>query len=135
MAKTIMIVDDSATMLMLLEQVLSQAGLGTVAASSAEEALSALEGGVKPDMVITDLNMGGMSGIQLVREIRKIPGHQFMPIVLLSTESEQTKRNDAKSAGATGWMVKPFQPQSLLRVVKQFIPSAFETQERDFAGF
>lgn len=139
MAKTVMIVDNSATMLMLLEQVLSQAGLETIAARSAEEALSTLESGVKPDMVITDLNMGGANGIQLVRDIRKISGYQFMPVVLLSTESQQIKRNEAKSAGASGWMVKPFQPHSLLQVVKQLMPGAFDASEaldwKDYAIF
>ena len=139
MAKTILIVDNSVTILMLLEQVLSQAGLETITAGSGEEAVSVLERGVKPDMVITDLNLGGINGIQLVRDIRKIPGHQFMPIVLLSTESQQTKRNEAKSAGATGWMVKPFQPQALLQVVKQLVPGAFDAEEaldcQDYAAF
>ena len=136
MAKSIMIVDNSVTMLMLLQQVLSQAGLETVTAGSAEEALSALKSGVKPDMVITDLNMGGANGIQLVRDIRKLPGYQFMPVVLLSTKSQQTKRDEAKSAGATGWMVKPFQPQSLLQVVKQLVPGAFDAQiTRDWKDY
>ena len=124
MAKTIMIVDDSQTMLMSMEGMLSKAGLGVSKANNAEEALVILKGGSKPDMIITDLNMAAMNGIQLIREIRRLPGYQFMPIVMLTTESQQEKRNEAKSAGATGWMVKPVQPQSMLQIVRQLVPGA-----------
>ena len=124
MAKTIMIVDDSQTMLMSMEGMLSKAGLGVSKANNAEEALLILKGGRKPDMIITDLNMAAMNGIQLIREVRRLPGYQFMPIVMLTTESQQEKRNEAKSAGATGWMVKPVQPQSMLQIVKQLVPGA-----------
>ena len=124
MAKTIMIVDNSQTMLMSMEGMLSKAGLGVSKANNAEEALVILKGGSKPDMIITDLNMAAMNGIQLIREVRRLPGYQFMPIVMLTTESQQEKRNEAKSAGATGWMVKPVQPQSMLQIVKQLVPGA-----------
>jgi two-component system chemotaxis response regulator CheY len=124
MAKTIMIVDDSQTMLMSMEGMLSKAGLSVSKANNAEEALVILKGGSKPDMIITDLNMAAMNGIQLIREVRRLPGYQFMPIVMLTTESQQEKRNEAKSAGATGWMVKPVQPQSMLQIVKQLVPGA-----------
>jgi two-component system chemotaxis response regulator CheY len=124
MAKTIMIVDDSQTMLMSMEGMLSKAGLSVSKANNAEEALVILKGGSKPDMIITDLNMAAMNGIQLIREVRRLPGYQFMPIVMLTTESQQEKRNEAKSAGATGWMVKPVQPQSMLQIVRQLVPGA-----------
>ncbi len=124
MAKTIMIVDDSPTMLMSMEGMLSKAGLGVSKANNAEEALVILKGGGKPDMIITDLNMAAMNGIQLIREVRRLPGYAFMPIVMLTTESQQQKREEAKSAGATGWMVKPVQPQAMLQVVKQLVPGA-----------
>ncbi len=124
MAKTIMIVDDSQTMLMSMEGMLSKVGLGVSKANNAEEALVILKGGSKPDMVITDLNMAAMNGIELIREIRRIPGYQFMPIVMLTTEFQQQKRDEAKSAGATGWMVKPVQPQAMLQVVRQLVPGA-----------
>ena len=124
MAKTIMIVDDSPTMLMSMEGMLSKAGLGVSKANNAEEALVMLKGGGKPDMIITDLNMAAMNGIQLIREVRRLPGYAFMPIVMLTTESQQQKREEAKSAGATGWMVKPVQPQAMLQIVKQLVPGA-----------
>jgi two-component system, chemotaxis family, chemotaxis protein CheY len=124
MAKTIMIVDDSPTMLMSMEGMLSKAGLGVSKANNAEEALVILKSGGKPDMIITDLNMAEMNGIQLIREVRRLPGFAFMPIVMLTTESQQQKRDEAKSVGATGWMVKPVQPQAMLQIVKQLVPGA-----------
>ena len=124
MAKTIMIVDDLPTMLMSMEGMLSKAGLGVSKANNAEEALVMLKGGGKPDMIITDLNMAAMNGIQFIREVRRLPGYAFMPIVMLTTESQQQKREEAKSAGATGWMVKPVQPQAMLQIVKQLVPGA-----------
>jgi two-component system, chemotaxis family, chemotaxis protein CheY len=124
MAKTIMIVDDSPTMLMSMEGMLSKAGLGVSKANSAEDALGILKSGGKPDLIITDLNMAAMNGIELIREVRRLPGFAFMPIVMLTTESQQQKRDEAKSAGATGWMVKPVQPQAMLQVVKQLVPGA-----------
>ena len=124
MAKTIMIVDDLPTMLMSMEGMLSKAGLGVSKANNAEEALVILRGGSRPDMIITDLNMAAMNGIQLIREVRRLPGFAFMPIVMLTTESQQQKREEAKSAGATGWMVKPVQPQAMLQIVKQLVPGA-----------
>jgi two-component system, chemotaxis family, chemotaxis protein CheY len=138
MSKTVMIVDDSATVLMLLKEILSNAGLETAAAGSAEEALAAIKNGVKPDLIITDLNMGALNGIQLVREVRRIPCYRFTPIVLLSTERQQAKRLEAKSAGATGWIVKPFKTEALLQAVKQLLPAAFTEDDlfsQDFSGF
>lgn len=122
MSTTIMIVDDSPTMLMSLEGVLSKAGFAVAQAKSGEEALAQLRAGPKPAMVITDLNMGAMNGIELIRSVRKLPGHQFMPMVMLSTESQQDKRIEAKSAGATGWIVKPVEPAMLLQVIRQLVP-------------
>ena len=75
-------------------------------------------------MVITDFNMGAMNGIDVVRQIRKLPGLQFIPLVLLTTESQRDKRDEARSAGATGWLVKPVQAAALLQVVRQLVPSA-----------
>ncbi|MDH2308740.1 response regulator [Methylobacterium brachiatum] len=124
MATTIMIVDDSPTMLMSIEGILSKAGLGVVKAASGEEAVTTLQGGTKPNLLITDLNMGAMNGIELIRRVRKLPGLQFIPILMLTTESQQDKRNEAKSAGATGWIVKPVGPDALLKVIRQLVPGA-----------
>jgi two-component system chemotaxis response regulator CheY len=77
----------------------------------------------KADMVITDLNMPGMNGIALIREIRKLPAYTGVPIIFLTTESDATLKAEAKSAGATGWIVKPFQGEQLLAAVRKVIGS------------
>ncbi|MCW2315981.1 two-component system, chemotaxis family, response regulator CheY [Rhodoblastus acidophilus] len=122
MSATALIVDDSPTMLMSIGGMLSKAGLTVEQASSGEEALGKLRAGLKPRLMITDLNMGQMNGIELIREARKTPGMMFTPILMLTTESEHAKRQEAKSAGATGWLVKPVNPASLLKLVDQFVP-------------
>jgi two-component system, chemotaxis family, chemotaxis protein CheY len=81
-----------------------------------------LKGGLKPDLLITDFHMGAMNGIELVREVRKMPSVRFIPVLMVTTESQQQKRAEAKAAGATGWLVKPVQPDALLQVIKQVLP-------------
>jgi two-component system chemotaxis response regulator CheY len=124
MAKTILIVDDSATMLMSLNGILSKAGFAVEQSPSGEAAMATLRAGLKPAMVITDFNMGAMNGIEVVRQVRKLPGLQFIPLVLLTTESQRDRRDEARSAGATGWLVKPVQADALLQVVRQLVPGA-----------
>ncbi len=124
MSKTIMIVDDSPTMLLSLHGILSKAGFTVEQARSGEEAVGALKGGLRPAMVITDFNMGAMNGIEVVRQVRRMPGLQFTPLVLLTTESQRDRRDEARSAGATGWLMKPVQADALLQVVRQLVPGA-----------
>ena len=121
--KHIFLVDDSATMLMSLEGILKKSGFEVSKASGGQQALAQL-GQKKPDLLITDLNMPGMDGITLIAEVRKLPGMRFMPILMLTTESQQSKRQEAKSAGATGWLVKPVKPDELLAVIKKVVPGA-----------
>ena len=120
--KKILIVDDSATMLMSLQGILSKTGLSVEQARSGEEAVTRLKASLKPAMIITDFNMGAMNGVELVRTVRKLPGMQFIPIVLLTTESERDKRDAARSAGATGWLVKPVEADALIKLVRQLVP-------------
>lgn len=122
MADTILIVDDSPSMLMSVSIALRPTGLDIREASSAEAALALLNDGVTPRMILTDLNMDGMSGIELVKQVRKLPGMAFTPIVLLTTESQEDLRQTAKTAGATGWLVKPFDAAKLLALVKKLVP-------------
>lgn len=109
-------------MLMSLQGILSKTGLVVEQARSAEEAVIRLRGDLKPSMIITDFNMGAMNGVELVRTVRKLPGMQFIPIVLLTTESERDKRDAARSAGATGWLVKPVEAEALIKLVRQLVP-------------
>jgi two-component system, chemotaxis family, chemotaxis protein CheY len=76
---------------------------------------------LKPDLLITDLNMPGMNGIELIKQVRQMPNYRFMPILLLTTESQQAKRADAKAAGASGWLVKPATADELLNTIKLVI--------------
>jgi two-component system chemotaxis response regulator CheY len=124
MAKKILIVDDSPTILMSLRGMLERGGYAVSDAASGEAAVSLLKGGLKPDLVITDYNMGVMNGIDLVREVRKMASVRFVPMLMVTTESQQAKRMEAKTAGATGWLVKPVQPDALLQVIKQIVPGA-----------
>lgn len=122
--KTILLVDDSPTMLMSMEATLTRAGYGVIKAASGEAALLGLVAGNRPNLMITDLHMGGMSGLDLIREVRKSPAGRFMPILMLTTESAQSRKDEAKAAGATGWIVKPVEPDALVGVVRQILPSA-----------
>lgn len=119
--KTIFLVDDSATILLSISNILGKAGYGVEKAGSGADALKKFNGGAKIDLLITDLNMPGMNGIELIKEVRKLPAYKFMPILFLTTESQQAKRAEAKAAGASGWMVKPATADELLNTIKLVI--------------
>jgi two-component system chemotaxis response regulator CheY len=116
--KTIFLVDDSATILLSISNILSKAGFATEKAGSGEEALKKFQSGIKVDMLMTDLNMPGMNGIELIKEVRKLPNYRFMPILFLTTESQQSRKMEAKAAGASGWIVKPATADELLNTIK-----------------
>ncbi|CCG42353.1 response regulator [Magnetospirillum molischianum] len=120
--KRILIIDDSATILLSMEGVLAKAGYAIDKASSGEQALTMLNDGLRPDLIITDLYMGAMTGTDLIRLARQVTGLRFTPMLMVTTESQQDKRIDAKTAGATGWLVKPVAPAALLQVVRQVLP-------------
>lgn len=119
--KTIHLIDDSTTMLMSMEMLLKRAGYDIIKSVSGEKALAALKEST-PKLIITDLNMPGMNGIELIQSIKKDSKFRFTPILMLTTESQQTRRDEAKRAGATGWLVKPVEPEQLLAIVKQLVP-------------
>lgn len=119
---TVLLVDDSATMLMSLKTILLKYKFAVMTAADGQAALDKINNGLKPSVIITDVNMPIMDGITFAREARKVPGLRFTPILMLTTESEQRKRMEAKSAGATGWLVKPVGPEQLLGVIKQVLP-------------
>ncbi|WP_054029675.1 response regulator [Desulfatitalea tepidiphila] len=120
MSKKIMTVDDSASVRQMVSFTLKGAGYEVSEAQDGRDALNKLNGaGVQ--MVITDLNMPNMNGLELIKALRAKPECKFMPIVFLTTESQAEKKNEAKAAGATGWIVKPFKPDQLLAVVKKVL--------------
>lgn len=120
MAKTILSVDDSASMRQMVKLTLSTAGYQVVEAADGREALAKAKGG-GINMVLTDLNMPNMDGLTLIRELRALPSYRGVPIVFLTTESDAGKKNEAKTAGATAWIVKPFQQDQLLSVVRKIL--------------
>lgn len=124
MAKTILIVDDSSTMRMSLTNSLEISGFKVLAASDGQLALDQLKAGAKPDLIITDINMPNMGGIEFIGKARAVAGFRFTPILVLTTESQQEKREDAKKLGATGWLVKPVGGADLTRIIKQVLPGA-----------
>jgi len=120
MSKTIMTVDDSASVRQMVSFTLKQAGFQVIEAVDGKDALAKLNGTVV-HMLLADLNMPNMDGIELGRRVRANASSRFIPIVLLTTESQAEKKQEGKAAGATGWIVKPFKPDQLLAVVKKVL--------------
>lgn len=120
MNKTILIVDDSESVREVVSFTLSSKGYNVLVGKDGTDALQYLNGS-EIDLVITDLNMPQMDGISLIKEIRTHESYQYTPILLLTTESQAAKKQEAKAAGATGWIVKPFVAQKLLDVVQKVI--------------
>jgi len=118
--KTVMTVDDSVSMRQMVSLVLRGGGYEVVEAVDGLDALSKLSG-QELHLFLTDVNMPGMDGIEFTRQIRARHEYKFVPIVLLTTESDTEKKQQGKAAGATAWIVKPFDPDQLLAVVKKVV--------------
>lgn len=116
----ILFADDSASMRQMIRFTLEDAGYSVVEAVDGEDALDKLKG-AHVDLIITDLNMPKLDGIGLVKEVRAGSTHKFLPIVILTTESQESKKQQGRDAGATGWIVKPFRPEQLVGVVKKVL--------------
>ncbi len=121
MSKVIMTVDDSTSVRQMVSFTLSSAGYQIVEASDGKDALAKLGESTSIDMLVTDLNMPNMDGIELVKNIRAQQRHKFIPILLLTTESQEAKKQQGKAAGASGWIVKPFNASQLVDVVKRLL--------------
>jgi len=124
MAKKILVVDDSVTMVMSLKTTLTMSGFEVSTANNGRTALDLLEAGTKPDLIITDINMPVMGGMELIGKVRALLGFRFIPILTLTTESDSKKREEGKRQGATGWVVKPVAGADLIKVIKQVLPGA-----------
>ncbi len=116
--KRIMTVDDSASMRQMVAFTLQGDGFEVVQAGDGKDALAKLDGS-DIDLFLVDLNMPNMDGIELTRQLRSMREYKFVPILLLTTESHAEKKQEGKAAGATGWIVKPFEPAKLLAVVNK----------------
>ena len=119
----ILILDDSPAMVMNLAQILTKAGYEVTTAGNGREGIVELNNGLKPTVILTDLNMPEMDGIEFIKEARKSASTKFTPIIVLSGDADGRKRDEARSAGASGWLTKPPQPNQLLYVVKQLLPT------------
>jgi two-component system chemotaxis response regulator CheY len=120
MARMVLAVDDSTSMRQMVKATLLSAGYDVVEAADGQEALEyARENPV--DLVITDVNMPRMDGITLVSELRSLPSYRLTPVLLLTTESSMDKKMEGKKAGATGWIVKPFNPAQLLATLARVL--------------
>jgi two-component system chemotaxis response regulator CheY len=120
---TILILDDSPTMVMSLSRVLKSAGYEVETAADGILGMAMIAGGSKPAVIITDLNMPNMDGVGFIKEARKNPTTRFTPIIVLSTESSSDKKDEARAAGASGWLTKPAEPERLLSALKQILPA------------
>ncbi len=122
MTRRILIADDSGSIRQMLGFVLQQAGFEVMSAQDGQDALNKAPG-FNPHLVITDLNMPNLNGIELVKKLRGIASFRFIPILVLTTEGQEEMKQAGKAAGATGWLVKPFQPEKLLAVVNKVLPN------------
>ncbi len=116
MAKTVLIVDDSESIREVVSFTLENAGYNVIVAIDGQDAIKHFDGKII-DLLLTDLHMPNMNGIELIREVRKIEAYTRIPILFLTTESQRDKKMEAKDAGATGWIIKPFIPAKLLDAI------------------
>ncbi len=120
MGKVVLTVDDSASIRQMVAFTLKSAGYEVVEAVDGEDGLNQARSRVA-DLVLTDQNMPKMDGLTLIKSLRGLPDYRNKPILMLTTESSDAMKAAGKAAGATGWLVKPFDPQKLLEVVKKVI--------------
>lgn len=120
MSASILTVDDSASIRLTTRVALSTAGYQVTEAVDGLDGISKLNAG-QFDLIVTDLNMPRMDGLTMIRELRKMPAHMGVPVIFLTTESDNELKQQAKAAGATGWLTKPFDPESLVKIVRKVL--------------
>ena len=120
MAKTILTVDDSASVRQLLGILLKGAGFDVLQAGDGKEALALLTG-QKIHLIISDVNMPNLDGIGFVKAVKQLPSYKFTPIIMLTTESQEGKKQEGQAAGAKAWVVKPFKPEQMLNAVAKLV--------------
>ena len=118
MSKTIMVVDDSASLRQVVSIALKEGGYDVVEAEDGQQALGKLDGR-KVHLIVSDVNMPVMDGITFVKEVKKHPQYKFTPVIMLTTEAQETKKAEGKAAGAKAWITKPFQPSQLVDAVNR----------------
>ncbi|MDZ5604345.1 response regulator [Pseudomonas sp. RP23018S] len=120
MAKTVLVVDDSSSVRQVVGIALKSAGYDVIEAGDGKDALNKLTG-QKVHLIISDVNMPNMDGITFVKEVKKLASYKFTPIIMLTTESQASKKAEGQAAGAKAWVVKPFQPAQMLAAVSKLI--------------
>ncbi|WP_407309135.1 response regulator [Pseudomonas sp. nanlin1] len=120
MAKTILVVDDSSSVRQVVSIALKGAGYDVIEACDGKDALRKLTG-QKVHLMISDVNMPNMDGITFVKEVKKLASYKFTPIIMLTTESQESKKQEGQAAGAKAWIVKPFQPAQMMAAVSKLV--------------
>ena len=120
MAKTIMVVDDSASLRQVVSIALKGAGYDVIEACDGKDALTKL-GGQKVHLIISDVNMPNMDGLSFVKAAKQMPEYKFTPVIMLTTEASEEKKQEGQAAGAKAWVVKPFQPAQMLAAVAKLV--------------
>ena len=121
MAKTILIVDDSSSLRTVVRLALERAGYAVIVAGDGRDALAKLETTPKVHLIVSDVNMPNMDGIAFVTQVKQHPRHKFTPVIMLTTEGQDEKKQQGRAAGAKAWIVKPFNPPQLLDAVSKLI--------------
>jgi two-component system chemotaxis response regulator CheY len=120
MGKTVLVVDDSASIRQVVGIALKSAGYDVIDAADGKDALGKLKG-QKIHLVISDVNMPNMDGITFLKELKKLPAYKFTPVIMLTTESQESRKQEGQAAGARAWVVKPFQPAQMMAAVAKLI--------------
>ena len=120
MRKKILVIDDSASLRQVVNIALSTAGYDVMEAENGKQALEKLDG-TKFHLAICDVNMPVMDGIAFIKKVKAIPGYRFLPVIMLTTESSEKRKQDGQAAGARAWVVKPFRPEQILNAVSKLI--------------
>ncbi|ALU41671.1 MULTISPECIES: response regulator [Pseudoalteromonas] len=120
MSKTILVVDDSDSLRQVVNIALTGAGYQVIEACDGKDALSKLTGS-KVHLIISDVNMPNMNGIEFVKNVKQLPQYKFTPVIMLTTENQQSMMEEGKKAGAKAWMVKPFKPAQMLQAVSKLL--------------
>jgi len=118
MSKTVMVVDDSGSFRTVVKLALQKAGYGVVEACDGKDALAKVSTN-KLNLIVCDVNMPNMDGLSFLRQLKTLPSHKFTPVIMLTTESQEAKKNEGRAAGARAWITKPFQPSQLVDAVNR----------------
>jgi two-component system, chemotaxis family, chemotaxis protein CheY len=121
MAKTILIVDDSSSLRTVVKLALSRAGYEVLEASDGQEGLAQLNRAAKVNLIVSDVNMPNMNGIEFLTQVKQNARHKFTPVIMLTTEGQQERKEQGRAAGAKAWIVKPFNPPQLLDAVSKLV--------------